>query len=341
MKHFSVLLISAIFLALTFSAPVCVPQSYAQETKILRLAAIQPLDSDLTQACMHFAKLAGERTQGRVKIEVYPAGQLFSDKDLTKALPTGAVDFAQVTTGVWTGLVPALAVIELPFFFQNDDHVARTFSDLVFRKTLDDELAKKGVKLMFRQTMGYSFGYASIKPIRTIEDFKGKRMRAHGEMPAAIIKALGGSPLFIGTGDVYLGYQRGLLDGSNTSPCFAWDKKYYEVIRNYAHLPSSDLMSPPLMLASLKSWNALPPDIQKILTAVAKETEAYSLKLSDDRSRQCARNLETKKVTIYNVPDAERQRWAKACMPIHQEYLDRNGEVGKKLYTEVEKNRKK
>jgi TRAP-type C4-dicarboxylate transport system substrate-binding protein len=246
-----------------------------------------------------------------------------------------------VTTGIWTGLIPALAIIELPFFFQDNDHVARTFNDPVFHKILDDELAKKGVKLMFRQTMGYSFGYSSIKPIRTIEDFKGKRMRAHGEMPAAIIKALGGSPVFIGTGDVYLGYQRGLLDGGNTSPCFAWDKKYYEVIHNYQHLPSSDLMSPPLMLVSMKTWNSLSPDIQKIITTAAKETEGYSLKLSDDRSRQCAKNLQGKNVVIYNIPDAERQRWAAACKPIQQEYLDRNGETGKKLVAEVEKNRKK
>ena len=56
---------------------------------------------------------------------------------------------------------------------------------------------------------------------------------------------------------------------------------------------------------------------------------------------QCAKSLEGKKVEVYNVPDSERQRWATACKPILQQYLDRNGEVGKKLVAEVEKNRKK
>ena len=334
-------LLTEILLVLAFVASFCVPPVFAQDTKILRLAAIQPLDHDLTQACLHFAKLVGDGTKGKVKIEVYPAGQLFNDKDLPKALPSGAVDFAQVTTGIWVGLIPALGIIELPFFYKDMDHVARTFNDPVFRKILDDEMAKKGVKLLFRQTWGYSFGYASKKPLHVIEEFKGKRIRAHGEMPAEIIKSLGAAPVFMGTGDVYMGMQRGVIDGVNTAPCLAWDKKYYEVIRHYQHLPASDLMSPPLMLMSIKTWEALTPEIQKIITAAAKETEVYSLKLSNDRSMQCAKSLQTKKVEVYNVPDAERQRWAAACKPILQQYLDRNGEVGKKLIAEVEKNRKK
>jgi len=333
-------LLIEILLVLAFVASFCVPPVFAQDTKILRLAAIQPLDHDLTQACLHFAKLVGDGTKGKVKIEVYPAGQLFNDKDLPKALPSGAVDFAQVTTGIWVGLIPALGIIELPFFYKDMDHVARTFNDPVFRKILDDEMAKKGVKLLFRQTWGYSFGYASKKPLHVIEEFKGKRIRAHGEMPAEIIKSLGAAPVFMGTGDVYLGLQRGVIDGVNTAPCLAWDKKYYEVIHHYQHLPASDLMSPPLVLMSMKAWGALTPDVQKIITAAAKETEAYSLKLSNDRSQQCAKSLQAKKVEVYNVPDAERQRWAAACKPIMQQYLDRNGEVGKKLVAEVEKNRK-
>jgi TRAP-type C4-dicarboxylate transport system substrate-binding protein len=314
-----------ILLVLAFVASFCVPPAVAQDTKILRLAAIQPLDHDLTQACLHFAKLVGDGTKGKVKIEVYPAGQLFNDKDLPKALPSGAVDFAQVTTGIWVGLIPALGIIELPFFYKDMDHVARTFNDPVFRKILDDEMAKKGVKLLFRQTWGYSFGYASKKPLHVIEEFKGKRIRAHGEMPAEIIKSLGAAPVFMGTGDVYMGMQRGVIDGVNTAPCLAWDKKYYEVIRHYQHLPASDLMSPPLVLMSMKAWGALTPDVQK----------------SNDRSVKCAKSLQEKKVEVYNVPDAERQRWAAACKPILQQYLDRNGEVGQKLVAEVEKNRKK
>jgi len=322
-----------------FSLVVSASPILAAPAKILRLAAIQPLDHDLTKACLHYAKLVEEMSKGQLKIEVYPAGQLFSDKDLPKALPSGAVDLAQVTTGIWVGLIPALGIIELPFVYKDDAHVDRTFNDAKFREVLNAEMEKKGVKLMFRQTWGYSFGYASTKPLQKLDDFKGKRIRAHGEMPAEIIKALGAAPVFMGTGDVYLGLQRGTIDGVNTAPCLAWDKKYYEVIHNYVHLKSSDLMSPPLVLMSMKTWNTLEPDLQKIMTTAARETEVWSLKLSSDRSQQCAQSLQTHKVQIYNLPDSERERWAQACRPIVQIYLKRTGEVGERLLQEVEKNR--
>jgi len=308
----------------------------ATETKIMRLAAIQPADHDLTKACYHLAKLVEERSAGKIKIEVYPAGQLFSDKDLTKALPSGSADLAQVTTGIWVGMVPALGIIELPFFYQDMDHVARAFSDPKFRKILDTEMAQKGVKLLFPQTWGYSFGFASKKQLHTLEDFRGRRIRAHGEMPAEVIRSLGAAPVFMGTGDVYLGLQRGTIDGVMTAPCLAWDKKYYECVRHYVHLKSSDLMSPPLTLMNLKTYADLTPEFQKLIDTAARETEAFSLKLSTDRSQECAKSLQGQKVEVYPLPDTERQRWAKACGPILQNYLKRNGEVGQRLVQEVE-----
>lgn len=317
------------------------PQALAApETRILRMAAIQPADHDLTKACFHLAKLVEERSGGRLKVEVYPAGQLFNDKDLTKALPSGAVDMAQVTSGIWAGLIPALGIIEVPFFYQDMDHVNRAFSSPKFRAILDREMASKGVRLLFRQSWGYSFGFATKKQLYTLEDFKGKRIRVHGEMLAEVVKALGGAPVFMGTGDVYLALQRGTIDGAQTAPCFVWDKKYYECVRHYVHLKSTDLMTLPLSLMNLKSFRDLPPDLQKVVDAAAKETETYALKLSYDSSMECAKSLGGQKVEIYNLPDPELRRWAKACSHIAQIYIKRNGEVGQSLVREVENVRK-
>ncbi len=64
----------------------------AKQEFLFRMAGTMPLDHYLTKTLEHFAKLMDERTKGQVKIEIYPANQLFSDKDLPKALPSGAVD---------------------------------------------------------------------------------------------------------------------------------------------------------------------------------------------------------------------------------------------------------
>lgn len=100
------------------------PASPKQEF-LFRLAGTMPLEHYMTKTLEHFAKLMDEKTKGQVKIEIYPANQLFSDKDLPKALPSGAVDMGQVNMAMWAGLVPLLVVEELPFFFKDRDQYYR------------------------------------------------------------------------------------------------------------------------------------------------------------------------------------------------------------------------
>jgi C4-dicarboxylate-binding protein DctP len=83
---------------------------------LLRCAGTMPLDHFMTKTLYYYSQLVEGKTGGRIKIEVYPSNQLFSDKDFPKALPSGAVDMAQVNLAMWAGLIPPLAVFDIPFF---------------------------------------------------------------------------------------------------------------------------------------------------------------------------------------------------------------------------------
>ena len=320
---------------LFFGSQVGVLPVHAQPQNLLRLAGTQALDSDLTKTCEYFARLVQEKTKGQVKIEVYPAGQLFSDKDMPRALPSGAVDIAQVTSGIWTGLVPALGIVEVPFFFKDSEHIDRVIDSPGFRKLIDPEFEKQGIKLLFRLDWGGSHLIASKMALRRLEDFKGKRLRVHGDVPAEISRALGASPVFMGTGEVYLGLQRGTVDGVFTTPCLAWDKKYWEVIKFATHLKPGDLMSLPLMLMNLQKWNEMPPDIQKILNEAGQEAKTWGIKLAFKRTEECSTALTGKKVEIFDISEKEKQRWGEACRPILARYIQHTGEVGKKIVEEI------
>ena len=158
---------------------------------LFRCAGTMPLDHFMTKTLEHFSKLVQDKSKGRMKIEIYPANQLFSDKDLPKALPSGAVDMAQVNMGMWAGLVPSLAVEELPFFYKNRDHFFRAMMAPAVKNMLDKEFESKGVKTLFWMDYGYA-ALIGKKPIRILEDFKGKRIRGYGEISTEILKALGG-----------------------------------------------------------------------------------------------------------------------------------------------------
>jgi len=141
---------------------------------VFRFAGNMPVDHYITKTQELYARLVEERTGGKVKLEIYPAGQLFSDKYLPRALPSGTVDMAQVTAGVWTGLIPPLPIIELPYFFKDHDHLYRAIDSLLFRQLLDAKFEKKGVKLLFWMDWGATT-FIGRKPLRTLEDLRTRR----------------------------------------------------------------------------------------------------------------------------------------------------------------------
>ena len=299
----------------------------------LRFAGNMPVAHHVTTGQELLAKRIEERTGGRVKVLVYPAGQLFSDKDMMKAVPAGAVEMANTTLAGWTGMIPGLLLLDLPLFYKDHFHYFRTV-DGKAGEILKEEFERVGVKLLY--WMGcYPLDFASKQPIRTLEDFKGKRIRGHGEMEVEGIKALGASPTFLGGGEVYMALQRGTVDGALSAAASFWDRKYYEVVKYITNVHYTLAIYGVLM--NLKKWNELPPDIQKIILECSVEAQEWGRKEAEKADRECLELLKGKGMEIYVVPEKEKERWRKAAQPTIEVFLKRAGDKGKLLLELAEK----
>lgn len=143
----------------------------------LRFSGNLPVNHFITHSQEYYAKLVNEKTKGRVKIEVFPAGQLFSDKDLLRALPSGAVDIGEVFCPQWTGIIPLWIFWDLPLFFQDRAHWHRAAESQLGEMMKQEAIDKNsGIKVLYWMHYGWA-GFASKMPLRTLEDFKGKRIR--------------------------------------------------------------------------------------------------------------------------------------------------------------------
>ena len=303
---------------------------------LLRLAGTMPLEHYMTKTLEHFAELMDEKTKGRVKVEIYPANQLFSDKDLPKALPSGAVDIGQVNMAMWAGLVPLLAIEELPFFFKDRDHYYRALLSPNVKDLLDKEFEARGVKILFWMDYGYT-ALIGKKPIRQLEDFKGKRIRGYGEISTEIMKALGGAPVFLSVGEVYMALQRGTIDGVLTSTCSVYERKFYEVVKYFTLIKIGEIQNSPAVLVNLKKFGGLPPDLQKIMLDTAKDAQDWGLEKALSGTEECIAGLKAKGMEITPLSDSEKKRWAEATRHIMKNYLERTGKPGKDLVEEVSK----
>lgn len=294
---------------------------------ILRYAGNMPIQHHVTQGQELYAKLIMEKAKGKVKVEVYPAGQLYSDKDMTTALPSGAVDMGAVTNDQWTGLVPGLMVLQLPLFYDNRQHWWRTM-DGEAGKILSNELEKVGVKLLYWMDYG-AIEIATKFPLRKLEDLKGKKMRGFGETSVKYLGLLGASPTFLGGGEMYMALQRGVVDGTYSGTTSFYDRNIYEVTK-YVNIGPHNF-SPYPILINLKKWNQLPSDIQKAMLETAPQAQEWGRKECETKDFECLELLKKKGMEVYVLPPDEKKRWREASRGIIEIFYKRAGDVGRRL----------
>ncbi len=300
----------------------------------IRYAGDLPIGNHLTRTQEFFAKRVDEISKGRVRVEVYPAGQLFAAKDYVKAVPSGAVDMAQSLMGQWTGLAPIYMITDIPLLYDGWEHIWRAL-DSEIGATMMKEGEKIGIKQLF-WTQDASAGFVCKTPLKTMAEWKGKKIRSYTELASYTIKALGGAPAFMGGGEVYMALQRGTVDGAISTLSSFYDRKYFEVTK-YLTVPQ---MPGPIYggVMNLKKWESLPADVKDMLMKAGKDTQTFARAEVQKMDKESIEKLKEKGMDIYFLPKEERERWKKASLPqVEAVVVERLKERGKKMIEQAEK----
>jgi tripartite ATP-independent transporter DctP family solute receptor len=320
------IVLMVVFFLTILSSGVRCPEALSSEIILLRLSGGTTVDTEVHRMNLLFAKLVAERTQGKVKIEVYPAQQLFNYKDLMQALPAGSVDMADTLCGYWTGIVPMFLIMDIPFNYKSRSQWYKVVDSQPGEILKEEFEMKAGVKLLRWMDAGL-VGIISRVPLKTLEDFRGKRIRGVGEMNLEMLKAMGASPVFIGPGEVYMGLQRGTIDGAIAAVETFYTRKYYEVAK-YISCPTL-LLGTCAVGINKKRWDTLPKDVQRVIAVAAKEVEALERQGIEKSDQEYLRLLKEKGVDIYDPAGNERDRWKEACKGLNDFAIKRAGEKAK------------
>jgi tripartite ATP-independent transporter DctP family solute receptor len=293
-----------------------------------KLAYHLPADHPLAKSVDSFIQKVKEKTNGEVSITAYPAGQLYNDKSMNDAIMTGGVDMGLNTVGRWATVVPAMEVFDVPFVFPDYAKIDRAI-DGGMGKILADELEKKHVKVVYWADYGFVQFANNKKPIKTPKDFEGLKMRGYSELSSETIKALGASPVTMGSGEVYMALQRGTIDGQSSGTSAMRDRKIYEVAK---YLTITNHASPEFILAmndrSFKKMNA---NQQKAFMEAANEVRDEIRKNAKAMDEQGLNDLKAKGMEVYVVPEAELQAWRDATKSVWDTFLKHTGDIGKKV----------
>ncbi len=326
-----VVVLVSLFMVMVFTTP-----GDAQEKQIkIRYATQLPATHLLTQAEMKMAKAIEERSKGRVKMEVYPAGQLYKAMELLNAVMSGAAEMGTTPGAMFTGPVPTMDVFDIPLLLRDYGEVLKTWEgepgDILRAK-----MEKVGIKTIGFAAYGENLSFCSHKPLTKPADFKGLKIRCNTNMGADLVKEFGAAPVIFSSAEVYDALQRKTIDAANSGVTSFVERKWYEVTEHATLTWASYSVWPEMV--NVKFWNSLPKDIQQILLDVGKEHQAYLLKETARTDKEAVELLKTK-LKIYELTPADRKAWMDAGRkPVVDAWLKRTGADGKKIMDWIEKN---
>jgi len=305
------------------------------EATTIRLAYNLPQDHHISIGIEKFAKDVTENSGGKVNVQVYPAGQLLSDKDMNQSVLSGGVEMGVNSSTLWASTVPAMGIFDVPYVFNDYSAVGEAVNG-EFGDKLRGALEEKGAKVLMFADYGYVQFANNKRPLKSPADFKGLKIRSIGDLPSELIKAYGASPVFMGGVEVYMALQRDTVDGATSGTTAMLQRKYDEVtkyltINNYAYLEF-------LLAVNKDYWDGLPEKTQALIEETAKETEVWIREQAEKEDSESAKALEEKGMEVYVVPDEEIAEWKEAAEPVRGAFTKNAGELGKELLEMTDKN---
>ena len=314
--------------SLLVSAPVL-----AQEPIVIKFSHVVANDTPKGKAADHFAKRAAELTKGKVKVEVYANSTLYKDKEEMEALQLGAVQMLAPSLAKFGPLgVKEFEVFDLPYIFDGYADLHKVTQGPIGRQLLD-KLEPKGIRGLVYWDNGFKV-FSSNKPIKTVADFKGQKMRIQSsKVLEAQMRALYALPQVMAFSEVYQALQTGVVDGTENPPSNLYTQKMFEVQKQVALTDHGYLGY--AVITNKKFWDGLPADIRGQLEQAMKESTEYANKIAKEENEQSIEAVKKSgKSEVFAPSAAEKTALKKALIPVHQEVGAR---VGKDLIQSIYK----
>jgi tripartite ATP-independent transporter DctP family solute receptor len=281
-----------------------------------------------TLGMVRYAQLIRERTQGRVDIRIHHSRQLGDERQVVEGLQLGTIHLAVSSTGPLGGFVPEMNVLDLPFLFRDANHAYKVLDGEIGRSLLG-KFEAVGIKGLAFWENGFRHITTSKKPIERPADLKGLKIRVmENRVHQAAFRQLGADATPMAWGEVFTSLQQGLLDAQENPIPIVSTFKLYEV-QKYLAL-TGHVYSPAPLLMSKKTWDRMPPEIQKVMLDTAMEVAKVQRQLNRSQEQKQLGELKAKGMTIIEQPD--RAAFREAMQPVFEQF---QGQFGKDLVQRI------
>lgn len=275
----------------------------------MRVTNSYPQTQPVGKALDLFAKRAGELSGGKIKVQVFHQGTLYTEDKSVQAVLDGTVEMGMASLSNHGPFTKAWSVLEAPYLLDRSQ-----FRKLVIRGDVGKDLKKKAEKdrlraMMIMETGGYRV-IGTNKVVRTPDDIKNMKVRIpESQVLLAFYRATGANPTVVPWGETYLALANKTVDGLDANLASWPITKLWEVSKNI----TTTFWSPTASICdvSVKWWNERTPKQRAILDQAAQEAEDLSMQLEDKNEQVLRDQLKKNGVAIYDPTSSELDAWRK------------------------------
>jgi TRAP-type transport system periplasmic protein len=303
----------------TIGLPVA--EAASEKTIVLKVSSYLPETTNESKVIKWWGGEVEKRTENAVKIEYYFAESLVKTMDTLPAVSSGIADIQFVADGYFPSQLPLMGGLHLLYQTESGYLMDKACLEMHASFTPFQNMMKmNNIKSLVSLSAG-EVTMASVKPINSLEDLKGKKIRAMGLMNDAL-KKLGATPVAMPLPEVYEALERGTLDVVTGIPYHLISAfKFHEVAKNIVGIRMGCYASGGYYL-NLDTWKKLPPHIQQVIDEVNGLVPDVYVEMTNQLYANTTRQLKESGCHIYSLSNDEFARWKTVLVPgIYDEWI--------------------
>ncbi|GAA4232856.1 TRAP transporter substrate-binding protein [Postechiella marina] len=257
-----------ILIALLFTGFLSCKKS--DNSKVLYLGHTLPQTHPVHKGILEFQKALELKSNGTLKVQIFPDAQLGSEREVLELLQIGSVAATKVSAATLSNFVPEYHILGIPYLFRDKEHQFN-----ILEGDIGKSILAKGSKFWLRGLCYYDAGsrsfYTSKKAIRTPKDLEGLKIRVmNNQMAINMVNSMGGSATPLAYGELYTAIQQGVVDGAENNPPSFVSSNHYEISKYYTLDQHSSV--PDVLLIGTKYWESLSKQEQIWVQEAADES---------------------------------------------------------------------
>lgn len=285
-------------------------------TQTLNYSIFFPPTHGQALAAADWAKEIEKRSEGAIRINLFPGGTLTTARQTYDGVVQGISDLGMSCFAYTPGRFPVMEALDLPMGYPDGMTATRVANEFV-RAMNPAELADVKVLLIHAHGPGLLH---TKRPVRTLDEIRGLKIRSTG-LSEKVTRSLGAVPVGMAQGETYEALQKGVVEGTFAPIETLKGWKQAEVIKYTTETTAIGYTTAMFVVMNLRKWNALSPDLQKIFEDVSAEwIEKHGAVWDREDHEGRAYTLELGN-EIIPLSREESDRWTEAVKPVLDDYL--------------------